>query len=63
MESGENTLVKITGSEDYDFSEVIEADRLEQEKEANRKQKIIVRKNKVFFMMFSSFFLIFESEE
>jgi len=38
MENGENTLVKITGSEDYDFSDVIEADRLEQEKEANRKK-------------------------
>jgi len=30
-------LIKITGSEDYDFSDVIEADRLEQEKHANKK--------------------------
>ncbi len=38
FKGGENTLIKITGSEDYDFSDVIEADRLEQEKEANRKK-------------------------
>lgn len=35
---GENTLIKITGSEDYDYSDVIEADRIEQEKEANKKK-------------------------
>ena len=35
---GEDTLVKITGSEGYDFSDVIEADRIEQEKEANKKK-------------------------